>query len=156
MTKKQVAIGCSLGLLAVAILIYAGALKPAGHETATSDANGAKPSVGGAQAIGSAGMADDRQLVGVSHYVFVGKITRRIGNESVEGTGATQYAVEVLLNTKGKVDGTITLAQLGVSLHEDGRYTALDEQAPLQIGATYVFATRYGVKERLYTISSPN
>src|SRR5438132_10007795 len=58
--------------------------------------------------------ADDRNMVGESHFVFVGKIVRQTGNEFVDGIPATQFEVEPLLNIKGILQQRIILAQMGV------------------------------------------
>ncbi len=103
--------------------------------------------------------ADDRIMVGESHFVFVGKIIRQIGNEFVDGIPATQFEVEPLLNIKGMLDKTIILAQMGVS-YDNGKLTSYEGDKPLVPGATYLFATQYGVtqngvRRELYAISAP-
>src|SRR3989442_859168 len=58
---------------------------------------------GGGEASYPSDFSDDRKLVGVSHYIFVGKV---VGEVKTEGW-YTQFAVQVVDNIKGNLRGTI-------------------------------------------------
>src|SRR5712692_6935805 len=55
----------------------------------------------------------DIYLMGVSHNVFVAKITKQVATTTRAGTPATQFEAEVVFNIKGNVQGTITVEQEG-------------------------------------------
>lgn len=105
--------------------------------------------------------ADDRVLMGASHNVFVGKVIEQIGNKSFDNTPETQFAVEVILNIKGDLQGTVVVSQSGG--YKNGVLYLVsggDVVAPADIikngdqlllpGSTYIFATRYDSKENWY------
>lgn len=79
--------------------------------------------------------ADDRVLVGNSHYVFVAKVIRQIGTEVPSWASSSivrQFEIAVVYNVKGDLHGTHVISQFTVT-----------ESSVIQPGSTYVFATRY-------------
>jgi hypothetical protein len=75
-------------------------------------------------------VSDDRILVGLSHEVFVAKITKQLGDVTLPGIKPlmTQFEVRAIYNIKGNLRGNVVLTQIrGVE--------------PLaQVGSTYLFA----------------
>jgi len=110
---------------------------------------------------------DDRVLMGASHNVFVGKVIREVGARDAEVGPETQFEVEVVLNVKGDLQGTVVVNQLG-GYRNGILYTVVnegdvvvagtdDKNSLLQPGFTYLFATRYNDDKNWYTLNShPN
>lgn len=113
-----------------------------------------------------ADFSNDKILVGASHNVFVGKVIKKIGEKN-RGIGPeTQFAVEIIYNIKGNLQGIAKINQEGgyengiLYLMYDGD-SLLPEanggDALLEEGATYLFTSRYSKVENWYTIiSHPN
>jgi hypothetical protein len=100
-----------------------------------------------------AGLEDDRILVGAAHNVFIGKVINQVGNKEVQIGPRTQFAVDVIVNIKGKLQGTVVVDQLGG--YKGGVLYAVEDGAPLlQPGATYLLATRYNDTSNWYTLIS--
>lgn len=106
---------------------------------------------------------DDRVLMGASHNVFVGKVIEQVGSKSLGNNPETQFAVDVLLNIKGNLQGMITVNQLGgykngiLYLVSEGDVIAPEIKngdEMLVPGSTYLFATRYNSIENWYTFIS--
>jgi hypothetical protein len=103
-------------------------------------------------------LTDDRVLIGASHNVVVGRVLSQIGTRK-QGIGGgrtfpiSQFSVQVLLNIKGKLSGTVTLEQGGgyqdgaLMVTEDGDTfgpsTGPGEGYLMQPGSTYLLSTRY-------------
>ncbi len=110
---------------------------------------------------------DDRVLMGASHNVFVGKVVKEVGARDAEVGPETQFEVEIILNVKGNLQGTVVVNQLG-GYRNGILYTVVNEgdvvvsgtdgkNNLLQPGATYLFATRYNGDRNWYTLNShPN
>jgi hypothetical protein len=115
--------------------------------------------------------SDDRKLVGASHYVFIGKVIKQLGNEKLSDGGAgTQFEIEVIENIKGKLVGTVAINQQG-GLTENGTWSIADDDILhssnseeealreyfLQPGSTYVLAIRENSKTGVRLVGShPN
>jgi hypothetical protein len=115
--------------------------------------------IGGSLASYGRNVADDRVMVGESHYIFVGKILAKTSEDLVDGIPATQYLVKIISNVKGVLHDNVTVAQMGVRYY-DGKLTSYEGDTPLITGATYLFATQYGItssgeRQVLYAISAP-
>jgi len=102
-------------------------------------------------AIYSANFADDRVLMGAAQNVFVGKV---IGQTGTEGSGAnleTDFAVQVLFNIKGNLQGVVSVHQVGG--YDNGVLYEVSNDQPIQgtqnagylllPGSTYLLATRH-------------
>lgn len=61
----------------------------------------------------AADFSDDRILMGSSHNVFVAKVIKQTGNEPQTSAPSTQFAVEIIENIKGDLEGSVTVDQLG-------------------------------------------
>jgi hypothetical protein len=88
---------------------------------------------------------DPRIKLGYSHNVFVAKVLRKVGNDRVppiERT-STQFAVNIILNIKGNLHGTVIISQYDVSYYP-----------AIAIGSTYLFATNYNEPTGLYVFVS--
>lgn len=110
-----------------------------------------------------ADFADNRVLMGASHNVFVGKIIKQVGDKSLGSTPETQFAVEVVLNIKGDLQGTVVVNQSGgykngiLYLVSEGDIVvpeAKNSDGLLVPGSTYLLATRYSPDENWYTLIS--
>ena len=100
-----------------------------------------------------ADLSDDRKLMGAMHNVFVGKVIERIGNKE-DIIPLTLYSVEVVMNIKGNLQGTMTVSKSGgytngvlYTLEDDTIFPGGNDNTFLQTGATYLFATRYNYNE---------
>ena len=104
--------------------------------------------------------SDSKVLMGAAHNVFAGRVIEQSGNKETEIGPRTQYQVEVIDNLKGELKGTVVLDMLG-GYDKDARLIMIEENDPktflLQVGTTYLFATRYNEQEKWYTlIAHPN
>jgi hypothetical protein len=107
--------------------------------------------------------ADDRVLVGASHNVFVGRVIAQSGQRD-RGLGPeTQFAVKIITNVKGELQGTVTVNQEGGFkngvLYSVGGSDVLGPNGTdatyylLQPGKTYLLATRYNPTYGWYTLN---
>jgi hypothetical protein len=113
-----------------------------------------------------ADFSNDKILMGASHNVFVGKVVKLSGNKERDIGPETQFEVEVVLNIKGDLSGTVIVDQQGgyvdgiLYLVHGGDVIAPDSDGsdPLLLpGSTYLFTSRYNEEENWYTIiSHPN
>jgi hypothetical protein len=90
--------------------------------------------------------SDNQVLLGNSHNVFVGKVMQNVGDEPYPSSNAptTQFAVNVILNVKGFLTGTVVVGDMhGL-------------QPIVQSGSTYLFATRYSEETGWYVFGAPN
>ena len=109
-----------------------------------------------------ADISNDQILLGASHNVFVGKVVTQSGNKETEIGPRTQNQVQVIDNIKGELRGVVTLDMLG-GYGKDGKLILVEDESSssgnslLQVGSTYLFATRYNQEENWYTlIAHPN
>jgi hypothetical protein len=100
----------------------------------------------------AADFANDEILMGASHDVFVGEVVSQVGDKE-RGIGPeTQFAVEVVLDIKGNLRGTVTVDQQGG--YDNGvLYYIEDGASLLEPGVTYLLATRYNSQENWYTLN---
>lgn len=75
---------------------------------------------------------DPKEVIGNYHNIFIGKVLDHESNVSTFVSGGEQYGVAVIDNIKGNLDGTIIVSQ-----------QLLTEAGNVEIGKTYLFATRY-------------
>ena len=99
---------------------------------------------------------DIRKVVGASTHIFVGRLIAVVGNEGVRVPGGrilprTQFSVEALENIKDELSGTVIVVQNG-RLADDGVIVALEEDALLEVGKTYLLATEYLPDDTWYRI----
>lgn len=95
--------------------------------------------------------ADDRRAVAFSDNVFVGTVSEKVGDRGLPTSRPdgevpkTQFAVRVLENVKGRLNGSVTVSQPGGVLTKGPARGTLElsEGDPLlQPEHTYVFVTR--------------
>lgn len=155
MTKKlikNILISGALGVAIVGIGLYANVIKlPIEKEIHVQYA---------------ADFNDDKVLVGAAHNVFIGKVVKQIGEKKIGGVPETQFSVDVVSNIKGNLQGVVTVNQQGGYLNGvlylvDGGDVARPDNEQLdkllQVGSTYLFATRYNESENWHTlIAHPN
>lgn len=109
---------------------------------------------------------NDQELMGSSHNVFVAKVVKQLGTTNGGPGVETQFAVEIVYNIKGNLNGVITLNQQGgyqgdtlyVMEGGDMMLPGKDKEYLLQPGSTYLLATRcLLLKERGCTLDGhPN
>lgn len=105
--------------------------------------------------------AETRKLVGFATHVFVGRVVRAIGTDSLPDTApggpetpVTRFAVEVGENIKGRAGGTVTVNQMGG--HDSEGTLMLFEGDPLLVpGQEYLFVTRRVRASGTYQLVAP-
>ena len=111
---------------------------------------------------------DKRQLVAFADNVFVGRVTKRVGNTtlptSAPGTDVpeTQFAVQVVDNIKNHLRGTVTVSQFGgpvdvvvernVRRVNEREVDLLGGDPLLKRGEVVLLATRYNRVHDWHTI----
>lgn len=111
---------------------------------------------------------NDREVVGAFHNVFTGKVVKNLGSAPYDAIPQQQFQVEVLYNVKGNLSGIVTVSQLGG--YKDGAFYRLNTKgelsvanddyatdeydATLQVGSTYIFATRLNSEMNWHLVSS--
>lgn len=110
--------------------------------------------------------SDNRVLMGASHNVFVGKVIKQTGSKRLGAAPETQFAVDVILNIKGDLQGTAVVNQFGgykngiLYLVRGGDVIGpvdkenADTDFLLNPGVTYLFTTRYNSEENWHTATS--
>ncbi len=114
-----------------------------------------------------ADFTNDKILMGASHNVFVGKVLEQKGDKNLGNSPETQFAVDVLYNVKGDLQGTVVVDQEGGYkngilyvidngdvLHPENNQNNYRSDFLLQPGITYLFATRYNEVENWHTLIS--
>lgn len=154
--REAVIIGLAILLALLGLGIYRGLATIADRPTAPQDGS----HVVTMEFIYPANYADDRVLVGASHNVFVGKIVAQTGSIERGAGPETQFAVQVISNIKGNLQGTVTVDQQGGYkngvLYVVGNSDVFGGSAGrylLQIGSTYLLATRYNPTSNWYTLN---
>ena len=94
--------------------------------------------------------SDPRKLVGFSDNVFVGKVVEQVGTKSLNSIPETQFKVEVLDNIKGDLNGSVTVNQQGG--HEWNQIVLFEGDKLLEVGQTYLFATKHLESENWHTL----
>jgi hypothetical protein len=99
------------------------------------------------------GLDDDRVRMGMSDFVFVGKVIEKKGyKKNSFVTPFTLYTVEVVDNIKGELSGNITAAQMG-GYHFGVPYQ-ISGAAEIKTGGIYLIAARYNEKEDWYVVDT--
>ncbi len=93
--------------------------------------------VNGGEAHYPSDFSDDRNLVGVSQNIFIGKVIGQVKTED----SYTQFAVQVIDNVKGNLQGTVNVGVTGG--YRNGVFYVHEGNTWLDSGATYLLATRY-------------
>jgi hypothetical protein len=108
-------------------------------------------------------------LIKLSNSVFIGKIVRRVGNDTTHIFPATLYDVEVLKSITGNAGGKVSLTQGGVGYSDkNGKFYIREGDTPnvapgefspedvyLKTGGIYLFAAGYDPKKNTYGIGAP-
>lgn len=107
-----------------------------------------------------ADFSNDRELMGASHNVFVGKIIAEAGNKESGIGPETQFEVEIIENIKGNLSDTILISQAGgyrdgtlYIVEDDIAGPSEDKDYLLQVGSIYLLATRYSEQQDWYTLN---
>lgn len=111
--------------------------------------------------------SDDKILMGGFHNVFIGKVIAQTGTRyrlpEMNAGLETQYSVHVLTSIKGELNGDVTVEQAGGV--ENGKIIAMEGDVEgaqrdgassplLQIGSTYILATRGDGTEGYYMLGT--
>lgn len=100
-------------------------------------------------------VADPHKLVGISNNVFVGEVVAEKGTYIHElGIPETEFQVRVLENIKGKLPEMVTLNQVGGYDSRSNSLILVENDALLQLGAKYLFATAVDTKNKTHRIIS--
>ena len=131
-------------IVGITVLILAGLGVYAGMALRIPD----RAAAGAAEMRYIADFSDDRNVLGSSQHAFVAIVTRKLDQTDVAGVPFTEYEAEAVYNIKGSLQGKIILLQP----------TELNGyKYPLEIGSTYLFATRYDTERDAHVISThPN
>jgi hypothetical protein len=86
-------------------------------------------------------LADDHKLVGFASDVFLGTVVKKRGTTMVDPLPETQFDVRVLRTVKGSLAGDVVVSQQG-GVDEQGTTVVIDDDSPLKVGKTYLFASR--------------
>jgi hypothetical protein len=90
-------------------------------------------------------VTDARQLVGLVDNVFIGRVVSEAGMLNRDPVmPETLFNVEVRHNIKGTLAGTVVVNQQGGFSEEEGGVILMEDDALLQVGKTYLFATKPG------------
>ncbi len=109
----------------------------------------------------TADFSKDRNLVGESDFVFVAKISDKLGEEDVYGIPVTLFEAKIIDNIKGHLTGTVTVAQVGghqfgfLYIVANGDTLTQDNKKGdyfLQPGSTYILAASARTKENTYSV----
>ncbi len=113
----------------------------------------------------AADFSNDRILMGASHNVFVGKVIKEVKGKDIGIGPVTYFEVSIVNNIKGNLSGKVIILQQGG--YENGiLYTVRDgdvvapnageisESGLLEIGSTYLLATRNASGEGAYYLNS--
>lgn len=92
-----------------------------------------------------ADFSDDRNVLGISGHVFVGKITNIIKHTDVQGILVTLFEAKIVQNIKGDLKGSVVVLQVaGYREVEGGRvFSSLGGNSLMKLGETYLLATSY-------------
>jgi len=98
-------------------------------------------------------LSDDRKLAGIANNVFIGKVISKVGDKKLDIIPETQFNVQVLENIKGNLKGNIMVNQQGgYEGGNDKKLVLMENDKMIEPGKVYLFATRYNVAEKWYTL----
>ena len=129
---KQQKLWLAVGILSLALLAVAGWQMTMGYFAQTDYAS---PSY-------AVDVTNDRELVGLAHDVFFGKVTDKQGQTLNRGFPETQFSVRVLDPIKGNLSGDIQVNQHGGRDLSGRNFRMSDDPDLLSVGSTYLFVTR--------------
>src|SRR4051812_27107938 len=96
---------------------------------------------------------DNSALMGASHNVFVGKVVSQVDTGELAGNPTTKFSVKILKSIKGELNEEAMVTQLAG--YRDGVLYIIDEDNKLlEVGSTYIFATRYNPEDDTYTLNT--
>ncbi|WP_420878986.1 hypothetical protein [Rhodococcus sp. (in: high G+C Gram-positive bacteria)] len=96
---------------------------------------------------------DQRQVAGFADAVFVGKVLEQVGSAADRSAiPETQFRVSVTEALKGELAEEVTVNQQGGTDPKTGEVLLLDDDPLVEVGKTYLFATRYNADLDFYTV----
>ncbi|MCT2536224.1 hypothetical protein NC661_17880 [Aquibacillus koreensis] len=104
-----------------------------------------------------ADFTDERNLLGTSTNAFIGKVIEKEGEEDLKSHTETRFSVKVKNNIKGKVNGVVTISQMGgYTTDKNGNKVLIltGDDELLIPGEEYFFATIYIEEFDRYNIVS--
>lgn len=172
--KKAVLFGSLILMAIVSVVVLLAYRQPRNPEATTSEARNiesvtekpsgipeeAGDSPAGMHGLWATNMGDPQKLMGISHYVFIAKIIKNLGDDPILGIGAEkQFEAEVVYNIKGNLQGEIIVNQ----------FNAYDPDKPGAVGPvdmdvlpwlvpdnTYLLATRYNPERHDSYVVNPH
>ncbi|MDF2946073.1 MAG: hypothetical protein K0S51_752 [Bacillales bacterium] len=85
--------------------------------------------------------SDDKELVGFSDTVFIGKVNSKLGTKKVNNGPETQFKVKVIEEIKGSLDTTVIVSQEGGYIRK--QLFVMKGDKLIEEGKIYLFAGRY-------------
>lgn len=95
-------------------------------------------------------VSNDRKLAGIADNLFVGEVKAQLGNKKLDKVPESQFKVEVIQNIKGTLNGVVTVNQQGGN--DDGSLILVEGDSLLEVGKTYLFATRVNQEQKWNTL----
>ncbi|AZI65756.1 MULTISPECIES: hypothetical protein [unclassified Rhodococcus (in: high G+C Gram-positive bacteria)] len=96
---------------------------------------------------------DQRQVAGFADAVFVGTVLEQSGFAADRSAvPETQFRVQVSNSLKGEVAEEVTVNQQGGTDPKTGEVILLEEDPMIEVGKSYLFATRYNADFDFYTV----
>ncbi|MEH6796692.1 MAG: hypothetical protein V7694_21415 [Rhodococcus sp. (in: high G+C Gram-positive bacteria)] len=94
-----------------------------------------------------------RQVAGFADAVFVGTVLEQTGFETERSAiPETQFRVQVSDSLKGDVAEEVTVNQQGGTDPKTGEVLLLEDDPMIEVGKSYLFATRYNADFDFYTV----
>jgi hypothetical protein len=94
-----------------------------------------------------------RIATGMAENSIDGKIIKKISTTRSGAYPETQFAVEVVSNTKGELQGTVVINQVGG--YKNGILYLASNDTLLQVGKTYFFLLKYDTEHKWYSMILP-
>ncbi|AMY56459.1 hypothetical protein [Rhodococcoides fascians] len=92
------------------------------------------------------------QLAGLAHHVFVGQVLEQSGTKALGEIPETQFRVSITQSYKGDLAGDVVVNQQGGLDPETQTQVLVDDDPMLEVGTSYLFATRYLPSENWHTL----
>lgn len=95
---------------------------------------------------------DPRQVAGFADAIFVGTVVEQVATTTRIAIPETQFTVDVSEVLAGEVADTVVVNQQGGVDPSTGETVLLEEDPLIQVGRTYLLATRYNAELDFYTL----
>ncbi len=95
-------------------------------------------------------VSNDSKLAGIADNIFIGEVKAQLGNKKQDKVPESQFKVEVIQNIKGSLIGAVTVNQQGGN--DSGSLILVEGDSLLEVGRTYLFATRVNQEQKWNTL----